>query len=50
MAARVLDRDAGRASRRALSNKCYAAGQSTSFNDPSGEAEKEVKVSHGCSG
>ena len=22
--------------------------KSTSFNDPSGEAEKEVKISHGC--
>nr|BBX77415.1 hypothetical protein MFLOJ_12020 [Mycobacterium florentinum] len=30
--------------------KCYAARQSTSFNDPSGEAEKEVKVSHECRG
>ena len=28
--------------------QCYAAPQSTSFNDPSGEAEKEVKISHGC--
>jgi hypothetical protein len=30
--------------------KCYAARQSTSFNDPSREAEKEVKISHGCRG
>src|ERR1700736_443438 len=27
--------------------RCYAARQSTSFNDPSREAEKEVKISHG---
>lgn len=30
--------------------ECYAAERSTSFNDPSREAEKEVKVSHGCCG
>lgn len=30
--------------------RCYAARQSTSFNDPSREAEKEVKISHGCLG
>jgi hypothetical protein len=28
----------------------YAAAQSTSFNDPSREAEKEVKISHECRG
>ncbi|AGC62713.1 hypothetical protein DSM43518_05187 [Mycobacterium marinum] len=28
--------------------QCYGVGQSTSFNDPSGEAEKEVRFSHGC--
>ena len=30
--------------------KCYAPRQSTSFNDPSREAEKEVKISHECRG
>lgn len=30
--------------------KCYAAVQSTSFNDPSGEAEKEVKSRMGAAG
>ena len=28
----------------------YAAAQSTSFNDPSREAEKKVKISHECHG
>jgi hypothetical protein len=30
--------------------QCYAARQSTSFNDPSREAEKEVRVAHVCRG
>jgi pyrimidine operon attenuation protein / uracil phosphoribosyltransferase len=30
--------------------KCYAPWQSTSFNDPSGEAEKEVKFRMGAAG
>jgi len=46
------DRGVGtaRASRRRARRKCYAAVQSTSFNDPSGEAEKEVKFRMGAAG
>lgn len=41
---------ATRGRRRRPRNKCYAAVQSTSFNDPSGEAEKEVKFRMGAAG
>jgi hypothetical protein len=43
LGATIFDAKHPRAPRRvANARKCYAAPQSTSFNDPSGEAEKEV--------